>query len=324
MISPRSRLNVDRLRPITKLTAFAAVLGLVFAGAALAGAAIDPTDGQDATAAEAGHAAAPGGGVDAAHAGGEVEAGHEAGAGEVQGLAMSAGELSLEPERTIFTAGVPRRFSFRVVDEEGLALRDIYEREHGRELHLIVVSRDTATFRHLHPRRAADGTWSTELNLPRGGTYRAFADFSVDGARSTLATDLFVAGDYQPAPLPTPSASARIGGFRVKLDAGDAGAEEERRLSFEVRRPSDAAPPRLDDYLGAKAHLVALREGDLGYLHVHPVEGAADGGHAAASLPPNEVGFAATFPTAGSYRLFLQFKTGGQIRTVDYTVEVSR
>ncbi len=61
-------------------------------------------------------------------------------------------------------------------------------------------------------------------------------------------------------------------------------------------------------------HLVALREGDLGYLHVHPTEGV--GG--------NAVAFEATFPTAGRYRLFFQFKTGGDVRTVAYTVEVPR
>lgn len=38
----------------TRLAAFAAVLGLAFGGAALAGAAIDPTDEQDVVA-EAGH-----------------------------------------------------------------------------------------------------------------------------------------------------------------------------------------------------------------------------------------------------------------------------
>ena len=62
---------------------------------------------------------------------------------------------------------------------------------------------------------------------------------------------------------------------------------------------------------GAGGHLVALREGDLAFLHVHPDEHADD------------VAFEATFPTTGRYRLFLQFKHDGAVQTVAFTQEVS-
>jgi hypothetical protein len=70
------------------------------------------------------------------------------------------------------------------------------------------------------------------------------------------------------------------------------------------------APVALQDYLGARGHLVALRRGDLAFLHVHPDE--------------DSLAFEATFPTAGSYRLFLQFKVGGRVHTAAFTQEVSR
>ena len=38
----------------------------------------------------------------------------------------------------------------------------------------------------------------------------------------------------------------------------------------------------------------------------------------------DEVRFGANFPTAGRYRLFLQFKAGGEVRTADYTLEIPR
>jgi hypothetical protein len=66
----------------------------------------------------------------------------------------------------------------------------------------------------------------------------------------------------------------------------------------------------LQDYLGAKGHLVALREGDLAFLHVHP--------------DANSLRFAADFLDPGSYRLFLQFKVAGHVRTARFTLEVSR
>jgi hypothetical protein len=64
-----------------------------------------------------------------------------------------------------------------------------------------------------------------------------------------------------------------------------------------------------EPYLGAGGHLVALREGDMAFLHVHPT---GDG--------PS---FGATFPTEGRYRLFLQFKHDGRVQTVAFTQAVS-
>ena len=67
----------------------------------------------------------------------------------------------------------------------------------------------------------------------------------------------------------------------------------------------------LEPYLGAFGHLVALRAGDLGYLHVHPEEGEAGPG----------VEFATAFPTPGTYRLFLDFQHRGVVHTAAFTVE---
>jgi hypothetical protein len=47
----------------------------------------------------------------------------------------------------------------------------------------------------------------------------------------------------------------------------------------------------------------------MAFLHVHPMD---DG-----------VRFAATFPTAGRYRLFLQFQHEGRVHTAAFTQEVS-
>ena len=38
----------------------------------------------------------------------------------------------------------------------------------------------------------------------------------------------------------------------------------------------------------------------------------------------NALKFMATFPTAGNYRLFLQFQTDGRVHTAAFTQEVAR
>lgn len=177
---------------------------------------------------------------------------------------------------------------------------DDFDVLHERRMHLIVVRRDLSRFQHLHP-RLNDGVWRTPLRLPEAGTYVAFADFSTAGRRATLPFDLHVAGRYEPRPLPAPSTVSTVDEYRVTLRRSG------ERLEFDVRR--DGRAVRIDPYLGARGHLVALRVADLAYLHTHAEQ--------------DELAFETAFPSAGRYRLFLQFRAGGAVRTAAFTLEVS-
>ena len=64
------------------------------------------------------------------------------------------------------TAGAAVPFRFTVTGPDGDPETD-YVRTHTKELHLIVVRRDLSAFQHVHPVRAADGSWSVPLDLPR-------------------------------------------------------------------------------------------------------------------------------------------------------------
>lgn len=218
------------------------------------------------------------------------------------------------------TAGERAELRFTVRDADGRAV-DEYRREHDKELHLIVASRDLVTYRHLHPERAPDGTWSTPVDLPRAGGYRVFADFTPDrpGAENlTLGADLAASGPYSPRELPRPSATARVDGYDVKLTGTlTPGRASELRLT--VTRDGEPVTD-LQPYLGAYGHLVALRAGDLAYLHVHPEGEPGDG----TTRPGPDVSFGATAPSGGSYRLFLDFKHDGVVRTAAFTVEAGK
>ena len=139
-----------------------------------------------------------------------------------------------------------------------------------------------------------------------------FADFvpAADGENRILGADLAVAGDFTPAPLPAGSRDREVDGYTVTLD-GELTAGAESELTLSVSR--DGRPVTdLQPYLGAYGHLVALRSGDLAYLHVHP----ADDGDAG----PRPIRFFTTAPSAGTYRLFLDFKHGDVVRTAAFTV----
>jgi hypothetical protein len=242
----------------------------------------------------------------------------------VRGPAASIDGLTLKLATTQLTPGEPGHLRFQVVGEDGRAVRD-FEVQHAKRLHLIVVRADLRGFQHLHPRMSADGSWSTAVTLPEPGSYRVFADFKYRGQSQTLARTVRVEGAAEPLPLPAPAGQATTAtGYTVHLsESVGAGGPV---LSFHVAR--DGRSVELQDYLAAKGHLVALREGDLAYVHTHPGGGsgghAAHGGaHAGHGAVPGAVMFKAAFPSAGRYRLFFQFKHEGRVHTAAFTHQVS-
>lgn len=296
-----------------KLAGFAAVLALAFGGAAVAGGAIDPKgDREDTTmtAAHSSHSDTTTTEKPAAGHGAHGAAAPEAGADPdaVRGLAVADDGLRVVVAQPELRRGASERLRFRVVDADGETVRD-FDLAHEKRMHLIVARRDLTGFQHLHPEQAADGTWSADVTLPDAGSHRLFADFTREGQAHTLAADLRVDGDADLRALPAPAGTATSdGGETVTLD-GATGLRAGRATTLRFAIERDGEPVDVEPYLGASGHLVALRDGDLAFLHVHP---SGEG-----------VSFETTFPTAGAYRLFLQVKVGGAVRTAAFTVEVA-
>lgn len=207
------------------------------------------------------------------------------------------------------------KVSFRILGPDGSALTK-YATLHDKPLHLIVAKRDLSGFQHVHPTLAADGTWSADVALTPG-QWRAFADFDPAGKdpQLTLGADFSVADDFEAAPLPKPSRTYQVDSYTVTLD-GDLKVGEESRLTLTIAKDGEPVTD-LEPYLAAYGHLVALRDGDLAYLHVHPDGEPGDG----KTKPGPRVTFIAQVPSAGSYRLYLDFKHGGTVRTAEFTVE---
>ena len=228
------------------------------------------------------------------------------------GLASVAGGYAFVPVRTTLPRAQRTTFRFRIVDNRGRAFRG-FDLDGGVRLHLIVVRRDFAGYQHVHPKLQADGSWAVPLELRAPGVYRAFADFEIGGRKTVLGHDLFVPGSFAPAPSAAAATVAATDGFTVRLTHDPLHANAATRLHFAVSR--DGRPLQsFDTYVGHRGHLVALRDGDLSYSHVHPEPDAEVG----------EIVFHTDLPSAGSYRLFLQFKVAGVVHTAPFTVEVAR
>lgn len=248
------------------------------------------------------------------HEGHGGHAGH--GGGRPGGLSVSEDGYTLELDSTILSAGV-QSVGFRVIGPDGQAVTEFVP-EHEKELHFIAVRRDTAGFQHVHPVRDEKGTWSIELAL-EPGDWRFFTDVHPAGhdGTMTLGIDVAVAGPYDPRPLPEATGIAHLGEYSVALD-GELLPGEASELTLTVSRNGRPVTD-LQPYLAAYGHLVALRVGDLGYLHVHPEGEPGDG----TTAPGPEIAFMAVAPTAGTYRLYLDFQHDDVVRTAEFTVRTT-
>jgi len=286
----------------TKLVGFLVALVAVFGGAVGIGRAVGPVD----TAPAADHSDMAG-----------MEGMEMAEPGAIpKGLMVSQDGYTFRLARTTVSPGTAVPLSFTIEGPDGNPVTE-FDVEHEKELHLIAVRRDFSGFQHVHPVRAEDGTWTTSLDVT-AGQWRLFADFKATAAEPiTLGNDLAVRGSYLPVAPTADSRAATVDGYTVTL-AGDLAAGTEAKLTLTVTRNGELVTD-LEPYLGAYGHLVALRSGDLAYLHVHPEGTPADG----VTEPGPDVVFFAEVPSPGRYHLYLDFKHEGVVRTAAFTVTAS-
>lgn len=257
-----------------------------------------------------------GSGVSASEPGDEP-GGHGSGAGpehgEPTGLAIADQGYLLLPTDTRLVAGRVSDFSFNIFTVDRAPVTE-FAVEQDREMRLIVVRRDLTEYQQLLPTMGPDGTWSVRLRLDEPGSYRVFTTFRPETAPEpvTLGVDLNVPGLVEAGPVQHPKKVAEVDEYSVVL-SGETIAGGTSRLYLAVMR-DDQPVTDLEPYLGTTGHLVMLREGDLAYLPVSPVAGTGSG---------PTITFEAGLPTAGYYRLFLDFQHRGEVRTAEFTVLAS-
>lgn len=296
---------------LIKLAGFVAVLAVALGVSFGVGNAVGPVTNDQGPSHSGGHEMDSDQGHGSAQHEQPNQQGHPPG-----GLMVSQDGYTLQLDETELASGT-RTVKFRIIDPDGDAVSR-YVPNHEKDLHLIAVRRDSTGFQHLHPTLDQSGAWSAPVDLS-AGTWRFFTDMQPEGTDEamTLGADVHVAGDFTPQPVPADDRTATVDDYTVTLD-GELVPGKARDLSLRVTRAGKPVTD-LDPYLGAYGHLVALRSGDLAYLHVHPDGAPGDG----ATEPGPEVTFTTTAPSAGTYRLFLDFQHEGEVRTAEFTVTTS-
>ncbi len=189
--------------------------------------------------------------------------------------------------------------------------------EHTKKIHLIVVNDDLSWFDHIHPELNADGSYSVKEKFPAAGKYTLFADYKPSGANHTVDNlNVTVAGNVPAAK--TYGADKLTGtagdGFSVSLTPDDGKFLTNMPMHINgvvMLNGKEVDVTTLEDYLGAKAHMVVVSLAEKKYLHVHPsVEGGKFDLHT-------------TFDKPGVYRGWIQFQSKGKIYTSDFVMNVA-
>lgn len=192
------------------------------------------------------------------------------------------------------------------------------QEEHGKKIHLIVVSDDLSQFQHIHPDYQADGSYQVKTTLPTSGKYHLYADYKPTGGNATVNKLHVTVTGNQPAArnYSGDKLTASAGdGFAVTLESGSGKLETDvlTRLSAAVTQNGKVIDPNtLEDYLGAKAHMVVISLNEKEYLHVHP--GVKNG----------KFDLQTTFDKPGTYRGWIQFQAQGNVYTTDFVMQVKQ
>jgi hypothetical protein len=234
------------------------------------------------------------------------------------GLTGESSGFTFTPVTSALPATKAASFRFRIQAADGTPVT-VFEPDQTKLMHFYLIRSDLTGFQHVHPTMAADGTWSAPLGAALSGSYRVYASFIVKDTTGTamplvLSRPLTVPGaSTKPTPLPAPATGTQVDGYTLKLDTAQVMAGMDNPLTVTVSKNGTPVTD-LQPYLDTYAHLTALHEGDLAFAHLHP-QGAVNGDHGGPTLS-----FAADLPTAGNWRLFLQFQTGGVVHTAAVTL----
>lgn len=227
--------------------------------------------------------------------------------------------------------------------------------DHGKLMHLFLIREpELDAFAHLHPRRELESVFFALLPPLPAGTYRVYADvIHESGFPQTLVSTVKIpegpGGPPQDpddswrtaAPLGrvNPEVSPLEDGGSMVWKRGPRVAGREAELRFEVRGPA-GRPASLEPYMGMMSHAVITKDDGQVFVHLHPMgtvsmaaqqafaklEKKEEGKAVPVTMPGmdggNTVSFPYEFPRPGRYRLWVQVKTGGKVRTGVFDAEV--
>lgn len=208
----------------------------------------------------------------------------------------------------------------------GLPVDDLVS-HHEALVHLVVISEDDGFFAHIHPARVAAGTYAVVVTPDRAGRYTAYVEVErADSGTQVISRDFAVGGaNATVAAAPAEGFGERyVDGFDITVRSSNKQtvAGQQNTLTF---RFAQGGQPVVDlqPWLSMAGHLLARSDNREVFGHIHAAEQMVP-----TSLLTSgqrfgpDIRFVYTFPEAGRYTLWGQFKINNRIVTVPVVVDV--
>jgi hypothetical protein len=189
-----------------------------------------------------------------------------------------------------------------------------FETEQTKQAHFYLIRSDLSGFQHLHPTMAVDGAWSAQPAELSPGDYRLYVQVTPAGTTEpiVLSRAATVAGSTSSQALPSASTTTTVDGYTLALSGQPTNGKE-----LQVNVTKDGKPVTdLQPYLETYAHVTAFRQGNLAFAHLHPLNRVKGPGGP-------KLRFMVEIEETGTYRLFIQFMTGGVLHTASVTTTVA-
>ncbi|OLM29767.1 putative secreted protein [Pseudonocardia sp. Ae717_Ps2] len=303
-----------------RLAGFGAASVLVFTAAWTAGGAVSSTAGgvpETPTAGAPGDAD-PG---DVRGDGGVLAAGLATGDATTGagGVLTTAAGYTLTPVGIVYPWREPTEVAFTVTGSDDAPVTRFDTPSDGSGvMDVAVLRRDVAGYQRLRATQGPDGVWRAPVRFPGQGVWRLYAGFTpTGGPHLDLGADLHVPGTYGAFTFPAENRAGLCGGSdqQVRLD-GALVPGGESRLFATVGRDGTPVTDLEPVDGGAFGRMTAVRQGDLARFPVRPeITGAA-----ATDRSGPGVAFAVSVPAPGSYQLFLDYRSGGVLRSCEFTL----
>ena len=233
--------------------------------------------------------------------------------------------------------------------------------DHGKLMHLFLVREpDMAAFAHLHPARHGSNRFASALPALPAGHYSVYADVTYENGLSQTLTAAVKLGETNSLAGPAADASdpddswqagepgAFAGDCKIIWDRdGPLVAGRETSLRFRAL-DTNGEPADLEPYISMLAHAIVRRDDGSVFTHLHPAGNISlaaqqvfqlrSGENPARRITPemmeklcqppgpelrrSPILFPYEFPKAGHYRIWVQIKTGGAVRTGVFDADV--
>ncbi|MEP7128071.1 MAG: heavy metal-binding domain-containing protein [Chitinophagales bacterium] len=225
-------------------------------------------------------------------------------------MSFSATPETIEANKPVTFSFIPRKEA----DAKTIVNLEVV---HTKKIHLIVVSSDLSFFNHIHPEQQPDGSYQVSETFPSGGNYILFADYTpTNGDHKVQRIEVNVNG--KPAlqkKYSATSLTSNVSGYEISVSpqSSDFVSNQMTMLNATVKKDGKEIPAlSLDDYLGAKAHMVIVSGDGETYLHVHP------------ELEDGKLLLHTEFPHEGMYRGWIQVQVNGKVLTGDFVFIVKQ